>query len=409
MEDRQKNSAPLPPLKSDSKQPTAADVSNNVASQNGPVGASSASAPPSPEAVKVASQELATALIAAATDNVAISAGLTPADAANSVKALDRQRIADLIEQIKESADKLAADQPSRGDLKILSRTMRELRYAFKVFSPYRSRRKVTVFGSARTRPDKASYQQAVKFGRAMAETGWLVVTGAASGIMEAGHVGAGRENSMGLNIMLPFEQSSNPIIAGDPKLVHMKYFFTRKLMFVKECDAVALFPGGFGTLDEGLEVLTLLQTGKRDMVPVLFIDEPGGKFWQPLLEFFQNRLLADGMVSPEDSSLYTWTDSVDAAVHEIQQFFRVFHSMRYVKNKLVFRLQSAISDELLADINDNFRDILTDGQFTVDTAQREERDEPALIALPRLVFHFNRRSLGRLRQLIDAINRESI
>jgi len=409
MEERQQNSAAPPSLKPDSKHFPAADVPNNVASQNGPVGASSASAPPSPEAVKVASQELATALIAAATDNVAISAGLTPADAANTVKALDHQRIADLIEQIKESADKLAADQPSRGDLKILSRTMRELRYAFKVFSPYRSRRKVTVFGSARTRPDKASYQQAVKFGRAMAETGWLVVTGAASGIMEAGHVGAGRENSMGLNIMLPFEQSSNPIIAGDPKLVHMKYFFTRKLMFVKECDAVALFPGGFGTLDEGLEVLTLLQTGKRDMVPVLFIDEPGGKFWQPLLEFFQNRLLANGMVSPEDSSLYTWTDSVDAAVHEIQQFFRVFHSMRYVKNKLVFRLQTPISEELLADINDNFRDILTDGQFTVDTAQREERDEPALIALPRLVFQFNRRSLGRLRQLIDAINRGNI
>jgi hypothetical protein len=353
----------------------------------------------------VASQELATALIAAATDNVAISAGLPPAAATDQSKSLDRQRIADLIEQIKESADKLAADQPSRGDLKILSRTMRELRYAFKVFSPYRSRRKVTVFGSARTRPDKASYQQAVKLGRSMAEIGWLVVTGAASGIMEAGHLGAGRENSMGLNIMLPFEQSSNPIIAGDPKLVHMKYFFTRKLMFVKECDAVVLFPGGFGTLDEGLEVLTLLQTGKRDMVPVVFVDEPGGQFWQPLLEFFHNRLLADGMISSEDLSLFKLTDSVEAAVEEIQQFFRVFHSMRYVKNKLVFRLQTAVSEKLLADINGHFHDILTDGGFTQGSAQREERDEPALIALPRLVFHFNRRSLGRLRQLIDAIN----
>ena len=194
---------------------------------------------------------------------------------------------------------------------------------------------------------------------------------------MEAGHLGAGRENSMGLNIMLPFEQSSNPIIAGDSKLVHMKYFFTRKLMFVKECDAVALFPGGFGTLDEGLEVLTLLQTGKRDMVPVLFIDEPGGKFWQLLLEFFDNRLLADGMVSSEDSSLYMWTDSVETAVHEIQQFFRVYHSMRYVKNKLVFRLQHAISDELLADINAEFKDILTDGVFTQTEAQKEEPTNP--------------------------------
>ncbi|HEY2826839.1 MAG TPA: LOG family protein, partial [Pirellulales bacterium] len=311
MDDRQKPPAPTSPPKPNSSPPAAADAvqrtgdpaQNGTAPTTGASGAHTSapsptnpSAPLSPEAVKVASQELATALIAAATDNVAISAGLTPAAATDQLKSLDRQRIADLIEQIKESADKLAADQPSRGDLKILSRTMRELRYAFKVFSPYRSRHKVTVFGSARTRPDKPSYEQAVKFGRAMAEIGWLVVTGAASGIMEAGHVGAGRENSMGLNIMLPFEQSSNPIIAGDPKLVHMKYFFTRKLMFVKECDAVALFPGGFGTLDEGLEVLTLLQTGKRDMVPVLFIDEPGGKFWQPLLEFFNDRLLADGM-----------------------------------------------------------------------------------------------------------------
>src|SRR5205085_268492 len=246
-----------------------------------------------------------------------------------------------------------AADQPSRGDLKLLSRTLRELRYAFKVFSPYRSRRKVTVFGSARTRPDKGSYQQAVLFGRAMAECGWLVVTGAASGIMEAGHVGAGRENSMGLNIMLPFEQSSNAIIAGDPKLVHMKYFFTRKLMFVKECDAVTLFPGGFGTLDEGLEVLTLLQTGKRDLVPVIFLDEPGGQFWQPLIKFFHDRLLADGMIAAEDLSLYLVTDSTDEAVAEILQFFKVYHSMRYVKHKLVMRLKEPISAELLTDIND--------------------------------------------------------
>jgi uncharacterized protein (TIGR00730 family) len=358
--------------------------------------------------VKAASQELASALIAAATEDVAIGSGLDPA-AVQSVKSIDADRIADLIAQIKDSADKLAADQPSRGDLKILSRTLRELRYAFKVFSPYRSRRKVTVFGSARTRPDKGTYQQAVEFGKAMADCGWLVVTGAASGIMEAGHVGAGRENSMGLNIMLPFEQSSNPIIAGDPKLVHMKYFFTRKLMFVKECDAVALFPGGFGTLDEGLEVLTLLQTGKRDMVPVVFIDEPGGKFWQPFIEFFHTRLEADGMISPEDHALYKLTDSVQAGVDEILRFFKVYHSMRYVKNKLVLRLTNPISPKLLDQINENFRDILVDGDFTTGDALKEEKDEPALIALPRLVFKFNRRSLGRLRQLIDAINRGSV
>ena len=260
-----------------------------------------------------------------------------------------QQRVADLIAQIKESADKLASDQTSRGDLKLLSRTLRELRYAFKVFSPFRGRRKVTVFGSARTLPREPAYQQAVEFGRAMAQQNWLVVTGAASGIMEAGHVGAGRENSMGLNIMLPFEQYANPIIAGDTKLVHMKYFFTRKLMFVKECDAVCLLPGGFGTLDEGLEVLTLLQTGKRDMVPIVFLDAPGGTFWIEFQQYVERRLLGAGMISPYDLSLYMLTDSVDSAVDEILQFFKVYHSMRYVKNKLAFRLKEPISPELLA------------------------------------------------------------
>ena len=322
---------------------------------------------------------------------------------------VDRSRAADLIEQIKQSADKLAIDRTSRGDLKILSRALRELRYAFKVFTPYRGRRKVTVFGSARTAPDNAAYRQAVAFGRAMADEKWLVVTGAASGIMEAGHVGAGRENSMGLNIMLPFEQYANPIIAGDSKLVHMKYFFTRKLMFVKECDAVCLFPGGFGTLDEGLEVLTLLQTGKRDMVPLVFLDAPGGSFWHDFQHFIEKRLLGDGMISPDDLSLYKLFDNVEDAVGEILHFFKVYHSMRYMRNKFVLRLKEAPSEALLADINAEFADILSGGQFTVGPAQNEEKDEPDLAAYPRLVFRFNRRSLGRLRQLIDALNRGSV
>ena len=239
-----------------------------------------------------------------------------------------------------------------------------------------------------------------------MAAQNWLVVTGAASGIMEAGHVGAGRENSMGLNIMLPFEQYANPIIAGDPKLVHMKYFFTRKLMFVKECDAVCLLPGGFGTLDEGLEVLTLLQTGKRDMVPVVFLDAPGGTFWSEFQQFVERQLLGDGMISPEDLSLYKLTDSVDEAVAEILQFFRVYHSMRYVQQQAGAAAEgSRPRAELLAAINAEFADILTGGEFTVSGPLAEEKDEPDLADLPRLVFHFNRRSLGRLRQLIDAIN----
>lgn len=318
---------------------------------------------------------------------------------------LDGSRVADLIQMIKDSADKLAGDQPSRGDLKILSRALRELRYAFKVFTPFRRRRKVTIFGSARTRPEAASYQQAVVFGRTMAAHGWLVVTGAASGIMEAGHLGAGREQSMGLNIMLPFEQSSNSVISGDPKLVHMKYFFTRKLMFVKECDAVALFPGGFGTLDEGLEVLTLLQTGKRDMLPIVCVDEPGGSYWRDFHAYVEQRLLGAGMISQEDLSLYRLTDSVDAAVAEIMLFYRNYHSMRYVKNKLVFRLQQRPSDEFLAAINQQFSDILTAGEFTVSGPLSGERDDPDLAHLHRLVFRFNRRNLGRLRQLIDFLN----
>lgn len=315
------------------------------------------------------------------------------------------KRVADLIEAIKESADKMAGDHTSRGDLKILNRTLLELRYAFKVFSPYRHARKVTVFGSARTPSDAPAYRQALEFGKAMAEHNWLVVTGAASGIMEAGHAGAGRDHSMGLNILLPFEQSANPIIAGDSKLVYMKYFFTRKLMFVKESDAFCLMPGGFGTLDEGLEVLTLLQTGKHDMMPVVMLDEPGGDYWKVFDQFVRRQLLGRGMISPEDMSLYQLTDQLDEAIEGILGFYRVYHSMRYVRNDLVFRLQQTPDKRLLEEINDTFKDILLEGQFVVSGPLSEERDETDLAALPRLVFRFNRRSFGRLRQLIDRIN----
>jgi hypothetical protein len=213
----------------------------------------------------------------------------------------------------------------------------------------------------------------------------------------------------MGLNIMLPFEQYANPIIAGDTKLVHMKYFFTRKLMFVKECDAVCLLPGGFGTLDEGLEVLTLLQTGKRDLVPVVFLDAPGGGFWKEFQQFVERRLLGGGMISPDDFSMYSLTDSVDVAVAEILQFFKVYQSMRYVRNKLVLRLKEPISPELLDGINAQYADIISSGTFTTGGPLPEEKDEPELASLSRLIFRFNRRSLGRLRQLIDGVNRGSL
>jgi uncharacterized protein (TIGR00730 family) len=324
-------------------------------------------------------------------------------------KPRPRRRADDLLDRMKESIDKLARDNTSRGDLKILSRTLRELRYAFKVFAPYRRQRKVTMFGSARTESGEAAYQQAVRLGRAMAQHDWYVVTGASAGIMEAGHRGAGREHSMGLNILLPFEQDANPIIAGDEKLVHMKYFFTRKLMFVKESDALVCLPGGFGTLDEALEVLTLLQTGKRDMVPVVLLDAPGGDYWHALHQFIDGQLVRRGMISPQDLSLYKITDDCDVAVAEVLSFFRVYHSMRYVKRRLVLRLNRRPREELLEEIQQQFADVLVDGRFELCDALPEERGEPDLAHLPRLVFHFNRSDLGRLRQLIDCLNRGSI
>ncbi|MEX2173735.1 MAG: TIGR00730 family Rossman fold protein [Pirellulaceae bacterium] len=320
-----------------------------------------------------------------------------------------RHQVEDLVQSIKDSADKLAADGSSRGDLKVISRTIRELRYAFKVFAAYRKRRKVTVFGSARTPTDAPAYQEAVKLGRSFAEAGWMVVTGAAFGIMEAGHVGAGREHSMGLNIMLPFEQSANPIITGDPKLVHMKYFFTRKLMFVKECDAVVCLPGGFGTLDEAMEVITLLQTGKRDMVPVVLLDPPGGNYWQVLFDFVKSHLLGHRLISPEDLHLFRVCDDYQTAVDEVLQFFHVYHSMRYVKQQLVLRLNEPLSQALVEAINERFVDMLQAGQFEQRDALPLEHDDPELLDKPRLVFHFNRRNFGRLRQLIDAINRGNV
>lgn len=311
-----------------------------------------------------------------------------------------RQELAELIRRLRHAAAHLPADTTPRDDLKILSQTLRELRRAFSVFAPYRSQRKVTVFGSARTPHDAPAYAAAVQLGKALAENGWFVVTGASTGIMEAGHRGAGRERSMGLNIMLPFEQAANEIIRDDAKLVTMKYFFTRKLMFVKECDAVVCLPGGFGTLDEAFEVLTLMQTGKRELMPLVFLDAPGGSFWQDWLEYVRRHLLEGGMISPEDLSLFRVTDSVDETVSEILGFYRVFDRMEYVNNRLVMHLKKTLASELLNSTQRDFADILTDGEF------RQEKNPASTVRPNQLIFHFNRRSLGRLRQLIDQINR---
>ncbi|MCP4170735.1 MAG: TIGR00730 family Rossman fold protein [Fuerstiella sp.] len=313
----------------------------------------------------------------------------------------------ELIQEIKATADKLAADGATRGDLKILSRALRELRYAFKVFTPYRRNRKVTVFGSARTDPESPEWQQAELFGKRVAEEGWMVVTGAGGGIMEAAHAGSGREMAMGLNILLPFEQEANSIIEGDDKLVNLKYFFTRKLLFVKEVHAVVSCPGGFGTQDEAFETLTLVQTGKRDLMPLVFLDKPGGTYWSGWLDYIQSELLDKGMISPSDMSLFRVTDDVEEAIDEVLEFYSVYNSMRFVRDQLVLRLHREPSDELVERLNDEFQDVVASGRIEKAKPHKLEADDVHLKDLARLSFIFNRRAVGRLRMMVDVLNRE--
>lgn len=310
-----------------------------------------------------------------------------------------------LVEQIKETADKLLRDNAARGDIKLLSRSLRELRYSFKLMSKYRHRPKVTVFGSARTPVGHPVYKLAEEFGRVAAEAGYMVVTGAGPGIMEAAHVGAGAEMSVGLNILLPFEQSANPIIAEDEKLINLNYFFTRKLLFLKEVDALVLFPGGFGTLDEGFEALTMVQTGKAEMMPIVMVDIPGGSYWEKWREYIDHCLYREGMISKEDFNLFRITTSAQEALDEIVNFYRVFHSQRYVRGNLVLRLKKALPESVVAQLHEEFQDILSGGQIRQGPAHPDEANEPELADLTRLHIPFNRRSLGRLRKLIDKIN----
>jgi uncharacterized protein (TIGR00730 family) len=311
------------------------------------------------------------------------------------------------VQQIKETADKLLQDKAGRGDIKLLSVALRELRYCFKVFAAFRNRRKVTVFGSARLPLSDPSCVQAIEFGRQLAARDWFVVTGAASGIMEAGHVGAGRDNSIGVNILLPFEQEANAVIRDDKKLMHLKYFFTRKLLFLKESDAVALFPGGFGTLDEAFEVLTLIQTGKSHLFPIVMVDAPGSDYWAHFLRFTRDVLLARGLISDFDLHLFKVTSSVDEAIAEVLGFYRIYHSMRYVRGDLVLRLQRPLGEATLTRLRGDFKDIVKEGTLEQTNALPEEANEPLLVHLPRLKLRFDRHRLGRLRQLVDAINAE--
>ncbi len=312
---------------------------------------------------------------------------------------------AEFLREMIQSVLRLIHNQTTRGEIKILNAALRELVYAFKVFTPYRAVRKVTMFGSARITEDQPEYRQAVAFAQAISQQGWMVITGAGDGIMKAGQDGAGRERSFGVNIRLPFEQQANEVIQNDSKLVTFRYFFTRKLIFVMEADAIALFPGGFGTMDETFEILTLVQTGKSTPLPVVCVDRPGGDFWRAWDRCVQELFIARGLISPPDRHLYRIVDSVEDAVQEIATFYRNYHSSRYVGERLVLRLKQAPTPEVLDGLNEAFGDILVQDRLRVSPALPEE-DEPALADLPRLVLHFNRRDFGRLRQLIDALNR---
>ena len=312
-----------------------------------------------------------------------------------------------LVREMIETSLKLLRDRARLGDVKLLNAALRELRYAFKVFAPYSRVRKVSVFGSARARPDSPPCRTAFEFARRITEQGYMVITGAGSGVMHACQEGAGRERSFGVNIRLPFEQAPNEIISKDPKLLTFRYFFTRKLMFIKEADAAVLFPGGFGTHDEAYECLTLVQTGKTKPMPIVFLDAPRGTYWKTWRRYVEEHLLRHRLISEEDMSLFRVTSSVDEAVAEITRFYRTYHSARMVGRHLVIRLNHPIAERLVSTLARDFADIVLSGSIVQAAALEEEHDEPELVDLPRLILAFNRSNYGRLRQMIDRINRD--
>jgi uncharacterized protein (TIGR00730 family) len=311
---------------------------------------------------------------------------------------------AQMVFEMMATAIRLAKDPISRLDRKIANTALKEMRYAFSVFANYRKERKVTMFGSSRTAKGDPGYGLARDFSRKISERGWMVVTGAGPGIMEAGNEGAGGAQSFGVNILLPFEAKANPVIAGDPKLINFKYFFTRKLMFIKESDAFVLLPGGFGTLDEAFELLTLIQTGKSDLHPIVMLDVPGGTYWQFFDRYLREELVARGFINKSDLSLFMYTHDIEEAVAEIERFYRVYHSQRYVKDRLILRLTRAPSQGQLKMLSEEFADILKGPIRRTDPSPGEIRDDD-FVDLPRIMLDFDRMHAGRLRQLVDRLN----
>jgi uncharacterized protein (TIGR00730 family) len=310
-----------------------------------------------------------------------------------------------LIGEMLRTILKLGQEDASRGDLKILNRTLKELRHAFKIFAPYIAIRKVSIFGSTRVAESDRYYLAAKELGHRLADEGFMVITGAGPGVMQAGHEGAGREKSFGVNIRLPSVQKANPFIRGDSKLMNFHFFFTRKLLFVKEADAVVIFPGGFGTHDELAEALTLAQTGKSQLVPIILMDLPGSNYWKVWQDFLATDMLARGYISKSDLSLFKIVNDIDEAVEEIKKFYRNYHSYRFVKQDLVIRLNHPPAPGLIDQLNREFADIVK-GEVKETKPLPEESDDPGTLHLPRLLFHFNREDFARLRQMIDVINR---
>ena len=321
------------------------------------------------------------------------------------VEAWGCNRSSDLIQEMIVTALKLGHDNITVADLKLFNRALRELRYAARIFAPYTAFKKVVVFGSARTPPADPASLAAEEFARKMVALNYMIITGGGDGIMGAAQRGAGREKSFGLNIRLPFEQQPNEIIKGDAKLISFNYFFTRKLNFVKETHAVALFPGGFGTMDEGFEVLTLMQTGKGRIFPLVLIDSPGGNYWKTWFAFLSEYLLKLGLVGETDFTFFKMTDSVDAAIAEIVRFYKNFVSYRWVGKRMVVRMNRQLSGAAIECLNRDFADILLQGRIEQSAALPEEKNEPELASLPRLILVPDQRHYGRIRQLIDAVN----
>lgn len=312
----------------------------------------------------------------------------------------------ELIREMIITALKAGREEEIKADLKLMNSTLKEMRFTSKVFGPYRNIRKVTVFGSARTKPNEPVYEMACLFGKKLAKSGYMVITGGGPGIMQAVNEGAGPEHSFGVTIRLPFEQKTNPVLEGNPRLISYKYFFNRKIAFIKEASAIALFPGGFGTLDEAMETSTLLQTGKSYPMPLVLIDEPKGTYWTKWLKFFEEELLAQGYITSSDFCIFDHVSSVDEAVKKINHFYRRYHSMRYVDKKLVIRLIAAIDPQAVKKLKEKyFRILVPKGNLYISGPLPEEADEPEISHLQRLVLDFNRKNFVRLRCLIDDIN----